>query len=68
MLPPYRRPGRHIPDGAERQNIRVATRRQSACPSWVILDRDEASSNSRDVACAPNSGNKIRLLHAACGT
>ncbi len=33
-------------------------------PVWVILDRDEASSNSRHVGCASESGSKIRLLAA----
>ncbi len=28
------------------------------CPSWVIFDRDEASSRSRHVGCAPESGSK----------
>ena len=32
---------------------------------WVILDRDEASSNSRHVGCAPESGSKISLLASA---
>jgi hypothetical protein len=28
----------------------------------VIFDRDEASSKSRHVGCAPGSGSKIRVL------
>jgi hypothetical protein len=31
-------------------------------PDWVIFDRDEVSSKSRHVGCAPESGSKIRVL------
>ena len=34
-------------------------------PKWVIFDRDEASSRSRHVGCAPESGSKsgIGICH-----
>jgi hypothetical protein len=48
-----------------RQLEEVLLQRTAGPYIWVIFDRDEASSRSRHVGCAPESGSKISVLASA---